>query len=162
MYVLYKPNSLVYTGCMKSAEIAGRRTKLDFTVLYAKPSLMICTYAPMLAPPSCSGLHWQKICIDKKHTLQSINQKGFRQLAIFAYSEVVPPPPFTPNMRQCDSIGSGNNYADSCFELCFFFFMNRFTLGPTVVSPHKVLYFWIKIYSNPPPPTRKTCIRVCL
>ena len=54
-------------------------------------------------------------------------------------------------MRQSDIIGGGNNYVDSYFELCFFFYMNRYRTPWSLVSPHQFFLFWIKIHSNPPP-----------
>ena len=64
--------------------------------------------------------------------LISINQKSCSQLTTFAYWEV------GSRIGQPDIIGGGNYYAESCFELCFFFFVNRYPMGP-IVLPHKNL-----------------------
>ena len=42
-------------------------------------------------------------------------------------------------MRQSDIRGGGNNYADPCFELCFFLHIVTQCI-PTLVSPSKILY----------------------
>ena len=60
--------------------------------------------------------------------------------------------PIHPNMRQSDIIDGGNNYADSSFELCFFF-LSWIGTTWTLVSHYKILQFESKstVTQYPPP-----------